>query len=135
MINPKLSEMASRAGSYGGKNNRWGYGGGFKGRENNGPRQHQRFGGGNSMGKSNGYGGGNKMNGGSYGGKSYGNSSFGNSSFANKSQGSYGGGQKPGYGAPKTNGFSNGFSNGNGTFIAFSSTDLFINPIVFVQIH
>lgn len=48
--------MASRFGnnSYGGNKGRWGYGGGFKGRENSGPRSHQRFGGGMGN-KSNGY--------------------------------------------------------------------------------
>lgn len=51
--------MASRAGGYGGKGGgRWGYSGGFRGRENNGPRQHQRF---NNSGRTNGY-----SNGGSY---------------------------------------------------------------------
>ncbi|KAJ8955954.1 hypothetical protein NQ314_006803 [Rhamnusium bicolor] len=43
VVNPKLSEMAVRSGGFGGKGGRWGYSGGFKGRENNGPRQHQRF--------------------------------------------------------------------------------------------
>lgn len=62
--------MASRCNGYGGnKGGRWGYGGGFKGRENNGPRAHHRFGGGggggggagnlnhksNGVNKSNGY--------------------------------------------------------------------------------
>lgn len=57
VINPKLSEIASRFGnSFGGGRNRWGYGGGFRGRENSGPRTHQRFGG-NGMNKfkNNGY--------------------------------------------------------------------------------
>lgn len=47
--------MASRCGSFGGKGGsggRWGYGGGFKGRENSGPRHHQRF---SNGGRSNGY--------------------------------------------------------------------------------
>lgn len=36
--------MASRVGSFGGKSGgRWGYGGGFRGRENSGPRAHKRF--------------------------------------------------------------------------------------------
>lgn len=49
--------MATRFGnnSYGGNKGRWGYGGGFKGRENTGPRSHQRFGGGNQRSQSNGY--------------------------------------------------------------------------------
>lgn len=49
--------MASRFGnnSYGGNKGRWGYGGGFKGRENSGPRNHQRFGSGGMGNKSNGY--------------------------------------------------------------------------------
>lgn len=67
IVNPKLSEMASRCGGggggYGGGKGRWGYGGAFKGRENNGPRSHTRF---SSIGggKSNGYhnGGGCKLN-------------------------------------------------------------------------
>ncbi|CAH0546381.1 unnamed protein product [Brassicogethes aeneus] len=57
VVNPKLSEMASRGGGggFGGKSGgRWGYGGGFRGRENTGPKQHQRFGGNNKA--SNGYG-------------------------------------------------------------------------------
>lgn len=61
--------MAGRCNGFGGKTSggRWGYGGGFKGgRENSGPRQHQRFGGGGGGGgggnnRSNGY-----SNGGSY---------------------------------------------------------------------
>ncbi|XP_074035866.1 ATP-dependent RNA helicase p62 [Leptinotarsa decemlineata] len=45
IVNPKLSEIANRAGSYGGsKGGRWGYGGGFRGRENSGPKSHTRFG-------------------------------------------------------------------------------------------
>ncbi|XP_019866511.2 ATP-dependent RNA helicase p62-like [Aethina tumida] len=44
VVNPKLAEMASRVGSFGGKSGgRWGYGGGFRGRENSGPRAHKRF--------------------------------------------------------------------------------------------
>ncbi|KAJ3636221.1 hypothetical protein MTP99_009056 [Tenebrio molitor] len=62
VVNPKLSEMASRCGGFGSKGGgggRWGgYGGGFKGRENSGPRHHQRF---NNSGRTNGY-----SNGGSY---------------------------------------------------------------------
>lgn len=51
IINPKLSELASRGGGYSGKG-RWGYGGGsFRGRENSKPN-HRRF---NNSGKSNGY--------------------------------------------------------------------------------
>jgi len=60
IVNPKLQEIASRSGGYGGvSKGRWGYGGGFKGRENTGPRQHSRFNGASSNGggfKSNGYG-------------------------------------------------------------------------------
>ncbi|KAG5871721.1 hypothetical protein JTB14_036477 [Gonioctena quinquepunctata] len=55
MVNPKLSEIANRAGNYGGnKGGRWGYGGGFRGRENSGPKAHTRFGG-NSGGGGGGY--------------------------------------------------------------------------------
>ncbi|XP_015517904.1 ATP-dependent RNA helicase p62-like [Neodiprion pinetum] len=53
VINPKLTEMASRGGGgggYGGRN-RWGYGGG-RGRENNFSGSHKRF----DSGRSNGYG-------------------------------------------------------------------------------
>jgi len=54
VVNPKLSEMASRGGGFGGnKGGRWGYGG-FRGRENSGPRNHHRFGN-SGGGKSNGY--------------------------------------------------------------------------------
>ncbi|XP_012259035.1 ATP-dependent RNA helicase p62-like isoform X1 [Athalia rosae] len=52
VINPKLTEMASRGGGgggYGGRN-RWGYGGG-RGRENNFSGSHKRF----DSGRSNGY--------------------------------------------------------------------------------
>ncbi|KAF7275153.1 hypothetical protein GWI33_012134, partial [Rhynchophorus ferrugineus] len=82
VVNPKLQEIAARSGGYGGnKQNKWGYGGGFRGRENNGARQHTRFsnntngvksagGYGKTNGTTNGYG--NKMNGNS---KGYGKSS------------------------------------------------------------
>lgn len=62
VINPKLSEMASRCDNYGGnKGGRWGYRSNFRGRENSGPRgggggNHMRFGGGGNGGaKHNGY--------------------------------------------------------------------------------
>ncbi|KAL1517712.1 hypothetical protein ABEB36_001444 [Hypothenemus hampei] len=57
VVNPKLQEIAARSGNYGGgnKGGRWGYGGGFKGRENTGPRQHSRFGGAVSFKPSNGF--------------------------------------------------------------------------------
>ncbi|XP_022910837.1 ATP-dependent RNA helicase p62-like isoform X2 [Onthophagus taurus] len=68
VINPKLSEMASRCGNFSGKS-RWGgggngggYGGGFRGRENSGPRQN-RFGAGKpAYRSSNGYSNGNSYN-------------------------------------------------------------------------
>lgn len=45
VINPKLSEIANRCSGFGNnKGGRWGYGSTFKGRENAGPRTHQRFG-------------------------------------------------------------------------------------------
>lgn len=44
VVNPKLSEIASRFGNSFGNKGRWGYNGGFRGRENAGPRSHQRFG-------------------------------------------------------------------------------------------
>ncbi|VEN43983.1 unnamed protein product [Callosobruchus maculatus] len=55
-VNPKLEEIANKCGGYGGGGRgggRWGYGngGGYRGgRENSGPRQHIKFGGGNSNG-------------------------------------------------------------------------------------
>ncbi|ENN71022.1 hypothetical protein D910_06887 [Dendroctonus ponderosae] len=57
VVSPKLEEIATRSGGYGGgSRGRWGYGGGYKGRENNGPKQHSRFSGGGGGGfKSNGY--------------------------------------------------------------------------------
>jgi len=62
VINPKLSEIASRCDSFGGsKTGRWGYRSNFRGRENSGPRGHMRFGGGagggggGGAGKTNGY--------------------------------------------------------------------------------
>lgn len=59
VINPKLSEMAMRCGGggggYGNKGGRWGYKGGFRGRENSKP-SHSRFGGGGGGGaRNNGY--------------------------------------------------------------------------------
>ena len=74
IVNPKLTEMASRfgggGGGYGGNKGRWGYGGGgFRGRENNGPRSHTRFGG--NATKVGGGSGGGRMNGYSNGGNSY----------------------------------------------------------------
>lgn len=46
--------MATRCNGFGGnKGGRWGYGS-FKGRENNGPRAHHRFGGNNNNNSSNG---------------------------------------------------------------------------------
>ncbi|KAK4876791.1 hypothetical protein RN001_009297 [Aquatica leii] len=55
VINPKLSEIASRCDNYGGgkSGGRWGYRNNFRGRENSGPRNHMRFSGG--MNKQNGY--------------------------------------------------------------------------------
>ncbi|KAF2881010.1 hypothetical protein ILUMI_25158 [Ignelater luminosus] len=58
VINPKLSEIASRCDNFGGsKSGRWGYRSSFRGRENSGPRAHMRFGGGGggNGGKTNGY--------------------------------------------------------------------------------
>lgn len=57
VINPKLSEIASRCDNFGGnKSGRWGYRSSFRGRENSGPRAHMRFGGGGgNAGKTNGY--------------------------------------------------------------------------------
>lgn len=55
VVNPKLNEIASRVSNYGGnKGGRWGYGGGYKGRENTGPKSHTRFGSSGGF-KSNGY--------------------------------------------------------------------------------
>ncbi|XP_053983136.1 ATP-dependent RNA helicase p62-like isoform X2 [Hylaeus anthracinus] len=42
IVNPKLSELADRSGNYGGRN-RWGYGGGNRGRENMFSGTHKRF--------------------------------------------------------------------------------------------
>ncbi|KAK9891984.1 hypothetical protein WA026_017464 [Henosepilachna vigintioctopunctata] len=55
VVNPKLEEMASRFGGFGGyKNNRWGYRDNYRGRENNGPK-HQRWGSKNGYSNGNGY--------------------------------------------------------------------------------
>lgn len=43
VVNPQLSEMATKSGGYGAKGGRWGYGGGFKGRENTGQKYYQKF--------------------------------------------------------------------------------------------
>ncbi|KAJ8945334.1 hypothetical protein NQ318_009729 [Aromia moschata] len=56
VINPKLDEIASRTSGYGAaKGGRWGYGGGFRGRENSGPKSHMRFGNSGGFKPKNGY--------------------------------------------------------------------------------